>query len=170
MKSNRKYSLSVLGLLLGMLLTSSQVWADRGDQYLIPKVGAMYLQGLDVDLVYAVGAYYGYGINRNITIEGEIMGGFFGGNIQTGGGSYDITTVASYGVYRLPLSRRAYAKARMGLLLEHVSAVQTKFGAGFSGGAGVGMVLPQGFTVEGEFTLIEQNVSLISLGVLYAFK
>lgn len=167
---------SVLAVLLAVLLISVSAHADRGDQYLIAKLGAMQIQKNSADALFSVGAYYGYGITSDITAEAEVNIGLTGGEYGAGqdAGSYDVWTLAGYGVYRLPISGNAYVKGKLGFLYENVTndmftVTYTTNDYGIAGGAGIGMTLPNKLTLEGEATLIDQDIIFWSVGVHYPF-
>lgn len=176
----KRYLLAGLILLLGI---TGAAHADRGDQYVLGKVGFMTLDVNNADLLFSFGALYGYGITPEITVEGEINLGLLGGGYEqknTAGvvyeeGEYSVITLAGYGVYRLPVTEALYLKGKGGLLFESVNR-SGKFkdgsatGVGLAGGIGAGGRVADMLTLEGEITAIDEDIIFFSLGVHYAFK
>jgi hypothetical protein len=156
--------------------------ADRGDQYLLGKVGIMTIDVNDASPLISLGALYGYGITPEITVEGEVNLGLIGGEYKqknTAGetfekGEYRIWTLAGYGVYRYPISEQAYLKGKAGLLFESVKR-SGKYedgdsnGFGVAGGIGFGILVVPKLTLEGEVTGIDEDILFFSVGANYSF-
>ncbi len=140
--------------------------AERGDQYLLPKVGFMSVQLNGADPLYSVGLMYGYGITSEITFEAEFNVGISGG--ESSAGSYEIWTLAGYGVYRYPITDVDYIKAKFGLLHEAVSLGNSVSDQGVAGGIGYGFRYKQTI-IEIEATIIDKDIIFYSLGVNYPF-
>lgn len=167
-----------------LAVCSSNAWADRGDQYVLGKVGFMSVDLNSADPLFSIGALYGYGITPEITAEGEINLGLLGGEYKQKNssdvvfekGDYRITTLAGYGVYRLPVTDTAYIKGKLGLLYESVKrngdliSSKNATGFGLAGGIGAGGRIAEMLTLEGEITAIDQDIFFFSLGMHYAFK
>ena len=98
-----------------------------------------------------MGVLYGYGITSPITVEAELNLGLIGGayaredsaGVQIENGKFRVTTLAGYGVYRLPVTDLVYAKGKIGLLYENVKRTsnladggKTARGFGIAGGIG----------------------------------
>lgn len=164
------------------LITDSTL-ADRGDQYLLPKVGFMSVDLNNADPLYSIGILYGYGLTPAITFEAEANLGISGGKYSrkdvTGvvveNGEYNIWTIAGYGVYRFPIQDYFYLKGKAGLLYENIErtsdigAGDTATGSGFAGGLGLGVIFAQKFTIELEATGIDESIIFYSLGFHYPF-
>ena len=159
-----------------LFLCSGAAWADRGDQYLIAKLGVMQVDLNNADPLFSVGAYYGYGLMRNVSLEAEANFGFLGGKFAApnpaNSGEYNIWTLAGYGVYRLPITEVFYGKGKLGLLYENVENTgvdKTATDFGLAGGLGAGYVVGERMTLEAEATVIDQDIIFWSLGVHYSF-
>lgn len=154
-------------VLLLFIVVTGTAYADRGDQFLIPKVGFMSVDLNSADPLYSLGVMYGYGYTPEITFEGEINIGVAGGESDLG--DYKIWTVAGYGVYRYPITDVDYIKAKLGLLHENIEV------AGFSAddqaiAGGFGYGFKYNTTIfELEATIIDADIIFYSLGINYPF-
>jgi hypothetical protein len=172
-------------LVLMLAACGSNAWADRGDQYLLGKLGFMSVKKNNANALGSIGALYGYGLTPEVTVEGEVNLGLFGGKYEQKNpndptpyehGDYRIWTVAGYGVYRFPLADATYLKGKLGLLYENVKrngeeiGSETAKGVGLAGGVGVGTRIAEALTLEGEITGIDKDIVFFSLGLHYAFK
>gem|GEM_PF-1059738 len=172
-------------LVLLATLGANSAWADRGDQFLLGKLGFMSVDLNDADLLYSVGALYGYGVTPDITVEAEVNLGLLGGAYERKDGSgtvlesgnYRVSTLAGYGVYRLPVTDSVYLKAKLGLLYENVKRSsdlsqggKTARDFGVAGGIGAGARVSDAFTLELEITGIDADILFYSAGLHYAFK
>ncbi|MDH4273471.1 MAG: outer membrane beta-barrel protein [Gammaproteobacteria bacterium] len=164
----------ILAIILGM--QALPAFAEKGDQYVIARVGMLQYSLYDADLGYGVGVYYGLGLWRDLSMELEVTKSVSGGEFREGlvRGKFDLTAGAAYAVYRAPLFSGTYIKAKLGYLLENISnnkslRSKTILDSGASGGAGIGYAFPGGTTVEGEYTLLEKNISLYGVGMHYQF-
>lgn len=172
--------------LLVFIITSSLVtdaMADRGDQYLLPKLGFMSIALNNAKPLFSGGLLYGYGITSSITLEGEVNVGISGGGYELkdaagsvyDSGNYKIWTVAGYGVYRLPVTNYAYLKAKLGVLYENIKRTSDfaesdlATGTGLAGGIGVGLIAAKKLTFEFEATGIDSDIIFYSLGIHYPF-
>lgn len=168
---------------IGLLTGVTNSWADKGDQFLLAKIGFMSIELNDADPLYSVGAVYGYGITPEIAVEGELNLGLAGGEYKrTDGagsvrdkGDYKIATLAGYGVYRVPVTESAYLKGKLGLLFESIkrngtASDGTSTGLGLAGGVGVGTRVSETLTAEAEVTGIDQDIVFYSLGINYVFR
>lgn len=177
-----KTSFKILVLL--WVACGSTAWADRGDQYVLGKLGFMSVKKNNADMVGSVGALYGYGVTPEIAIESELNLGLLGGKYEQKNnagvvyekGDYRIVTLAGYGVYRFLVTDVTYLKGKFGLLYENVKRSgelinnKTSKGFGLAGGVGVGTRIADALTLEGEITGIDKNIVFFSLGLHYAFK
>ena len=166
-------------LVLVLAAYGSNAWADRGDQYVLGKLGFMSVKKNNAETLGSIGALYGYGLTPAITLESEINLGLFGGKYEqkdkSDSGDYRIWTVAGYGVYRFLFSDVTYLKGKLGLLYENVKRNgkledSTAKGFGLAGGVGVGTRIADALTLEGEITGIDKDIVFFSLGLHYAFK
>jgi hypothetical protein len=174
-------------LVLMLAAYGSNAWADRGDQYVLGKLGFMSVKKNNAETLGSIGALYGYGLTPAITLESEINLGLFGGKYEQKNpndpipyekGNYRIWTVAGYGVYRFLFSDVTYLKGKLGLLYENVIRSSGKLklgddiakGFGLAGGVGLGTRIADALTLEGEITGIDKDIVFFSLGLHYAFK
>ena len=176
--------------LLFVLATFCELsFADAGDQYLLPKLGYMSVDLNNADPIFSLGVLYGYGITSGFSVEGELNLGLSGGeydNTLSSGtrllGEYSIWTLATYGVYRYPLTNVIFLKGKLGILYENIerdgaqtpaagtplpdNSKTTGFGA--AGGLGVGFVIKES-TLEFEVTGIDKDIIFYSVGINYSF-
>ncbi len=153
--------------------------ANRGDQFLLPKVGFMDIQINDPSPLWSVGLLYGFGLTNRVSLEAETNLGISGGEYEkrdsiTGAiiekGTYNVSTLAAYGVYRYPLWQGGYVKSKLGLLYEKVSRELEQQGKrensdfGVAGGLGFGALMMNKFTLELEATIIDKDIIFYSLG------
>ena len=158
----------LLYILLLFTLTTGLSFADRGDQFLIPKLGFMSIDLQDADPLYSIGLMYGYGITPEITVEGEVNLGISGGESKLG--DYEIWTIAGYGVYRHPVTETNYIKAKLGVLHENVEvAGKSADDQGLAGGFGFGFKIKQTI-IELEATIIDEDIIFYSVGINYPFQ
>ena len=154
-------------------------FAHRGDQFLLPKFGIMDIQINNPTPLWSVGLLYGYGLSNRMSVEVEANFGFSGGEYEkrdpvTGTivekGTYNVSTLAPYGVYRYPLWQGGYIKTKLGLLYENVSRELESEGKreesdfGLAGGLGFGVMVIKQFTLELEATVIDKDIIFYSLG------
>ncbi|MBI3774287.1 MAG: porin family protein [Gammaproteobacteria bacterium] len=159
-------------------LVSGNVWADRGDQYVLGKLGVMSVKTDNADALGSIGVLYGYGLTPEITVESELNLGWFGGEYKqkSAHGNYRIWTVAGYGVYRKLIGDATYLKGKLGVLYENVTRTvvenedQVSKGFGLAGGIGAGTRIADALTFEAEITGIDKDIVFFSLGLHYAFK
>lgn len=168
---------------LVIMAHSVTAWADRGDQYLLPKFGIMTVNLNNADNLYSLGVLYGYGLTPEVSVEGEVNLSLTGGDYKrkdaTGSviesGKYKVWTVAGYGVYRYPFTETAYLKGKLGLLYENVDRSanigegHTAKAFGVAGGIGAGILIRGNLTIEAEITGIDKDIIFYSLGVHYPF-
>ena len=176
-----KTTLKIVVLML--VACSSNAQADRGDQYVLGKLGFMSVKLHGADTLGSIGVLYGYGLTPAVTLESELNLGLFGGKYEQKNsagavfeeGDYRIWTLAGYGVYRFPLTDVAYLKGKLGLLYENVKrsgqlSDKTSKGFGLAGGVGAGTRIADTLTLEGEITSIDKDIVFFSVGLHYAFK
>lgn len=159
--------------------TCAPAHADRGDQYLLGKVGIMTVNKNDADPLLSIGALYGYGVTPDITAEAELNLAFVGGEYtnkkNNDSGEYNVWSVAGYAVYRLPFRENFYGKAKGGLIMESVERIGDKtessgYAFGIAGGIGAGWLASETFTLEGEITGLDKDIFFFSVGANYAFR
>ncbi|MDH5547604.1 MAG: porin family protein [Gammaproteobacteria bacterium] len=165
-------------IIFGTLLTFVCLGNSHANsEYLVARVGAMLINTANTKPLLASGLYYGYGLDERTAIEAEANIGLAGGKYNQGDGnfgSFDVWTIAAYGVYRYPFTHNFYAKTKLGLLYENVTnntrekkLPQRDYGV--SGGIGLGLRFKQALTLEAEFTLLEQNIFYSGMGIHYQY-
>ncbi|WP_440877524.1 outer membrane beta-barrel protein [Thalassotalea sp. PLHSN55] len=158
---------TVLIPLACIAMFSNAAFADKGG-YAGVKVGQASIDVDYVDNASLTGAVFGYRFENNLAIEIEALSG--SAEIDSWGYSSDIDleTVAIYGAWRS--GDDFFFKTKVGVLREEVSSgyVGSEEDTGLSYGLGLGY---QGdsFIVELEYTLIEEDVSAATLGLIYKF-
>jgi len=164
------------------ILAATPEAANRGDHYLLAKIGFMSIKRNDADVLTSLGAVYGFGLSPWWSLEAEANLGITGGEytqkqgatvVQTG--DYRVSTLAGYGVFRYRVATPVYAKVKAGLLYEHVKRTgtdsdETSNGIGIGGGLGLGWQPGRTTTIEGEITGIDRKLVLFSIGFNSAFK
>ena len=156
--------------------------SNKGDHYLLAKIGFMSIKRNDADMLASLGAVYGFGLSSRWSLEAEanlgVIGGEYtqkNGSIVIQSGDYRVSTLAGYGVFRHHLSASVFAKLKSGLLYEHVrrsgtDSNETSNGFGAVGGLGLGWRIGQSTTIEGEITGIDRKIMFYSIGFNSAFK
>ncbi len=171
--------------LFTLIMVFSFTGTSRAGMYLGGRTGMMMLDLEDVDDIIPVGGLFGYSITPLISIEGELNYGIAGGDWDPMPGvsaDFNIWTVAGYGAFRYPLGDAAYLKGKIGILRETVDAETTIdiFGytytfdlsatdTGLSFGGGGGYKISDNMMIEAEFTIIEQDVNFLSIGLNVGF-
>ena len=166
------------------LLCIQGAQAARGDQFLLPKIGFMDIQINDPSPLWSAGLLYGFGLTNRLSVEAEVNLGISGGDYEkrdsaTGAvvekGSYQVSTLAAYGAYRIPLWKEGYAKTKLGFLYEQVRRELEQSGSredsdfGLAGGVGVGARMLDRITLEIEATVIDKDIIFYSLGTHVSF-
>ncbi len=107
-------------------------------------------------------------------IEGEYTDTVSEGDATFGGihGEWEIETYAIYGVFRT--RGTLFFKGKIGYLHEDVSSTVGGFGAtgsdsGLSLGIGAGLRIGHHGSIELEYTIIEEDVDYLSVGLNYYF-
>jgi len=139
------------------------------------KAGPMDADASGFNSAGNVGLLGGYTLSQNangaLALEGEVTRTVSGGDAP--GGGWDINTWAVYGAYRT--AGAAFLKARVGYLNEHVSvsgpgsASISGSDSGISFGAGGGFRLGKKAAFEIEYTVIEDDISFLSLAYFTHF-
>lgn len=175
--------------LLGFALILALASASSAETYAGVKSGFMMIDVEGVDNIIPIGGFFGMTVAPNISIEGEFNYGISGGDWEPVAGvttEFNIWTVAGYGVYRFHFSEAAYLKAKVGVLHENLEAEVSgsiEFmgetytysydlsgsDTGLSFGVGGGFNLNPSTMIEAEYTLIEQDISFLSVGLGMAF-
>ncbi len=159
---------------LSMLLCSTALvfaTAARGDDsaaYFGIKAGALMPNVDELEEAYIGGLTVGYG--RAFAIEAELTTTLFPGETALSDVEWDMTTLALYGVYRS--SAKVYFKLKAGALHEQVTFnaagvnLQNKEN-GVSAGLGMGYRVDNQTRVEVEYTIVDEDISMFTLGYLF---
>lgn len=179
---------SLITLFFCLSVISNMSHADAGDQYLLPKVGSMSVDLNNANALSSIGLLYGYGINPEWTVEGELNSGVSGGEYDRVLGSgtrlegeYTVWTLAGYAVYRYPVIESVFLKAKLGVLYENIERDGTQTigstiqvddnnskGFGAAGGIGIGFLVKRTI-LELEITGIDEDIIYYSLGINFTF-
>ena len=163
----------LFGFLIGTtIIAASTGQANAADNYFGIKAGQMTTSISRLGNATNVGAVMGFPLqNPSTSIEAELTTTVTKGDVDFSSSEWDVTTLAGYFVYRTPQS--TYVKLKGGLLYEDVT-IDSFYGYSASGtdtglslGAGIGFDLGNAGKLEIEATIIESDITFISLGYLF---
>lgn len=165
-------------LLIALLALTAGATAHAGHPYVGGKVGIMDVDLAAYDSATTVGLLVGWETRMDgpvsVGVEGEITTTLGDADFSSGGvtAEWNLDTYAAYGVARF--GDQVYGKAKLGVLhedLEVTTATASVRGddTGASMGLGVGLRVNRSVSIEGEYTLIEEDVDFWSAGVNLAF-
>lgn len=169
-----------------LLFVSGLAWASISPNmaqaadnplYVGLKGGLMMVDLSEYDDATSAGVVLGYKIMQNndgsLALEGEFTTSS-SADIQVLGvkGKWDIDTWAAYLAYRV--GGDMYFKAKAGILNEDVNvdiagANISGSDSGLSVGVGVGWKFDKKNSLEVEYTVVEEDVNFVSVGVNFAF-
>lgn len=165
----------------GLMLATAPVRAQEviNPMYFGFKAGSMDADVSGFDNASNWGVLLGFTLYDNpeagsFSLEGEYTRSFDKGDARVGGvrGEWDVETLALYGAYRTGGSVFLKAKAGMAnwdLNVSRVSSRAENDDTDFSFGAGAGLRLSPRTGFELEYTVIESDLSFVSLGVFSRF-
>lgn len=139
--------------------------------YLGAKLGNMYIDQQNFDDPTSKGFLIGYDFG-GFAVELERNTAEADWDFDTGFGSVsgqlDIDTTALYGVYRS--EGTVYFKGKVGVINEDIEDEdgESESDTGLTAGVGLG-VRAGHLSFEGEFTILETDINLLSLGVNFTF-
>lgn len=175
-----KLPLLISALCLALCSTHS-IAADNEGLYVGVKAGMLKTDlsdlGLDTDDANTVALIGAYQFNNGFAAELEFIPST-DVDISVSGfkvGTASVQTVAVYAAYRAkPTSSPAYFKVRAGLLSEEIDVKgiggsASESDSGLSFGLGAGINLTPNVMLEAEYTLIEQDVDFLSMGLNFKF-
>lgn len=152
------------GVLLCVLATNAHAKIFVGG-----KAGPMLIDLDGFDDPINVGVNGGFIDERTgLGAEGELTLSAVDGEFNTFFGNADvsITTFGAYGTFRSP--GNTYFKGRLGVVYEDVEiGSASDDDSSGSGGIGVGFRTGAGISIEIEYTIIEEDVDFLSVGVLF---
>lgn len=173
-------------LVSALCLTLFSTYGIAGDKegvYVGIKAGTLKVDvsdtGLDADNANTFSLVGGYQFSNKFAAELEFIP-TTDIDVNLGGvkaGTVSVQTVGVYGAYRIqPDGTPAYFKVRLGLLSEQVDGKSSITGnstsssdSGLSFGVGAGFDVASNMMIEAEYTLIEQDVDFISVGLNVKF-
>lgn len=183
----RQYAIGVLGVVLAMSANAAQPTTGI---YLGVKAGQFQVDDMDLGNNVAVefdksntfGVIAGYDFGDGLAVELDYYAGS-NADIQTNTtatGEYEVSTLGVYGVYRYypELYQQLFFKAKVGLINEEVSmsaqngqnfAAAEESDTGLSFGAGFGFNITPNLSLEAEYTVVEQDINLLSAGLNVKF-
>ena len=140
--------------------------AEETAAYFGLKAGAMRADSAGMHAVANAGLTLGYGRDA-LAAEAEITRSLRRGATVDSDTHWGITTLAAYGVYRT--SGTWYLKIKAGMLYEQITFKTSGLAlpdsvSGGSAGAGFGWLSGGGRRLELEYTLVERDVALLSVG------
>ena len=161
-------------LCLGMGLSGTAL-AEDSPWYVGVHAGQVSVDQSDFDSTNGIGFMLGYKVNNLVSIEGALTSTGEDGDwtVQGVQGSWDMYTAAFYAAFRS--SGNLYFKGKLGYLYENVNASisglfsDSASDSGFSYGVGAGWKIGDGLGLELEYTIIEEDIDFISLGVNLGF-
>ena len=179
--------LGVVSLLLGLIYTGTAQAAPPVTHaagnlvYLGVKGGIMSNDAQGTGNAFNLGAYGGYNLlgegaryPRNLgggtlSVEGEFTVTAAKGSTRSYG-DWNIMTLAGYAAYRFPLQNKFYLKGKAGVRWQDIDTdAQVGWNGtdtGLSVGLGGGWQLGNG-NIEAEITIIENDITFISLGYIF---
>lgn len=171
----KRFSPGVAALALSALVSANPALAEDGGKpgvYLGVVAGnnMVDLSGLPVTVDDANSTGVLLGFRANDMIGFELTNGDSEHDFSGLPCVMEVSTMAIYGALRTP--GVAYLKAKMGLLNEEVSAScigMSVSDTGMSYGFGGGVRIGKNAGIEVEYTLIEADISRLSLAALYNF-
>lgn len=155
----------VSSLACSMLSVGAAQAAAPASMHFGIKGGLMVIDVSDVDISHPfnLGVVVGGSWDNGLGIEAELTSTFFKGELKLTEDDVTMTTLAAYGVYRSPGA--LYVKGKTGLLIEDIKiGSASESNARISSGIGIGMRFSGGQRLEAEFTVIEGDVNVFSIG------
>ena len=178
----RRFLLTLVAIVFAFtfFVGAGKALAGEGDVYGGVKAGIAFVDdsgSIDIDDLTMIGFLVGVGITPEISFEGEFNVSVAGGDIDYlwVSGDLDVWTLAGYAVYRAPISEEAFLKGKLGLLLENWEFSISGWGSEsdtdleLSAGIGAGLYFSEKLFGEVEFTIIEEDISYLSVGLNYIF-
>jgi hypothetical protein len=173
----KKHGLLLAGALAGCLTYTTAATAQDAPFYLGVKVGSMDADFSGFDRAVNIGVNVGYELMRDsrgaLAVEGEYTTTASDGEIS-GGGEWDVDTLAAYAVYRT--TGDLYVKGKAGYLNQDIKGtgagatrITSSDDSGFAYGIGAGWRLDRKSSLEVEYTAASDELNFISLGYVTRF-
>jgi opacity protein-like surface antigen len=172
----------LLSAVVAASLLSGVAYAAPVGPYLGAKVGSYMVDDSESNKKYddgtSFGVYGGYDFGSGLSVELEYNTSS-GNDISVKNvkiGEYDFSNFGVYGAYRFypSLYKGLSLKAKIGVISEDIDknysfgvASESNSDTGLSFGVGAGFAITPQVSIEGEYTVIEQDVDLLSLGLTF---
>lgn len=172
---------TLLALVAGSVLsvsTQAAVSMGEGQPYVGVKVGQFMLDDNDdiLDDLTAYGVVAGYNFTPAVGMEVEYVGSSEKTvNLAGTDLDYDLKTYGIYGTYKYAFPNSGvYAKGKLGFAKAEIEAEAGGVSAsdddsGIAGGIGLGYNFNPSVAVEGEWSYVAEDVTLLTLGATYKF-
>lgn len=183
----RQYAIGVLGAVLAMSASAAQPTTGiylgvKAGQFQVDDIDAGNNVSVEFDKANSFGVVAGYDFGDGLAVELDYYAGS-NSDIKTNTGvtgEYEVSTLGVYGVYRFypELYQQMFFKAKFGMINEDISmsaqngqnfAAASESDTGFSFGAGLGFNIAPNVLLEAEYTVVEQDVNLLSAGLNVKF-
>lgn len=163
-----------LALLLAIGVLSSTTQADPA-YYFGAKPGVMHSRANELDSAASIGIVLGHRFSDRFALETEFTQTAPDGEARISSGEaldrgrWESATLGVYAVGRW--GRKLYTKGRMGLLYEDIEVTDMSgisnrnSDVGMSIGIGGGYQLAKNYNLEVESTLVDQDLSIVSIGM-----
>lgn len=167
----------LLGLLAGGVFISNAAAQQPSPFYLGAKAIIVDPDFSGFDEAFNIGVVGGYDLYTTprliLSVEGEFTTTLSDGDIS-GGGEWDVDTLAVYGVLRTP--GEFYVKAKAGFLDQDIKAAGTGVilpgsadDSGFAYGVGGGWRMNRSAALEIEYTAASDDLSFFSVDYVFRF-
>lgn len=166
--STMKPSLRNLIIFSSIYLCSSTAWSHDHTEnrfYIGVKAGALLADKPKIDSTNTLGLQLEYHFTPNLAIEADYLKGN-SEDIPT-----DDTNMESLAVYGVLRSKNTcYALLKVGFEGDlGTSSILNQKGISLSAGIGAGVILNRRFSIESEYTLINENLTYLGLSFRYGF-
>ncbi len=170
---------------------------ENGQAYIGAKAGQFFIDQDGFDDATAYGGYLGYNSAENVGVEAEYLQTSSEDikikttNSLSSKGEFDMDAIGLYGTYRyhFPSMQGLYVKGKLGLVRVGLNVeVQSVYAGvtpnspnvirtfnekehdfGVGGGAGLGYEVMPNLSIEGEYSYLDEDVQMASLGAHFKF-
>ncbi len=128
------------------------------------KFGSFQADVSGIDSGMGLGFQLGYNATESVAIEFEYMSSSLDYDILGVSGDVDVSTMGIYGTYRS--TGQGYFLGKLGFLSEKLKAGSLNLSesdSGLSLGIGGGYRASESFSIEAEYTILEQDLNFIGL-------
>jgi len=176
----------IILLIISMTFSSILFAADGADIYLGASYNSVSIDfaNASVDDTAGIGLVFGIDFGKNLAFETEYINSgkadmdYSVGNITSA--KIQLRSLAAYAVFKT--SGKVYFKGRAGLAINLVDITDIKCngsslcinslyddGAGLAFGVGGGILITEAMKLELEYKLINSDIDIFGLGLVYAF-